>query len=225
MPFDLHTVNTKPRLLTVSKSLQNLPMIIVSGAWFGRWGFTIGNRLSIYCAGNGCMLLKTEPVLESDDRSYGCRQVPTPVTTLPVLRKRMPHYLTISESCRYCPQLKIAGAWLRNWGIITGDRIRVTKEADGIFSIKVVVPAAEWAQLQKNKEVKREEANALSVLKKYKVQYPDLFEQVANSKKRRAAPVKPMRPVQPFPYDHTLTAGQRYTAAVAAQSADYNRAG
>ena len=216
MSFDSHTLKTKPRLLTVSKSIQGLPMILLSGAWFGRWGFNVGNRLSIYFVSAGCMLIKEEPDWEVD-----YRQQPLPPTTvLPILKNRKSHFLAISCSARNLPQVRITGVWLRTWGITIGDRVCVTREAYGILSIKLIMSAAEWNEVKKNKDMEREEAKTMSILEECRAKYPAVFDRVANKKQKCPATPISINPAKPSPADLIKKATREYNAAAAARSPD-----
>ena len=205
MSFDSHTVETKPRLLTVSSSIRSLPQILLSGAWLGHWGFNFGDRVSAYFVGCGHLLIRALPVVESSDDPDSCQQAPPQIATLPILKNRRPHPLSVFPSYRWLPQVTITGAWLRDWGITKGDRICVTLEAENVISIKMIMSAAEWRKVQQEKELeqerKQEEADALYTLKKYKDKYPALFEQVANLQKKRIATRKPTKSTHPYQLD------------------------
>jgi hypothetical protein len=218
MSFDNYPVETKPRRLTVSESCRSLPRIVLSGAWLSDWGFIPGDRLSAYFVGHGHMLIKALPAVPSNENHNICQEAPPQIAALPILKNRGPHPLTVSVSYRYAPQVTITGAWLREWGIKIGDHVCVTLEQD-VVSIKMTMSAAEWRKVQKEKEPERKEANALYVLKEYKDKYPALFEQVANSTKKRAAALKPVRPTLPSQPGQAMIHTREYSTAVAARSA------
>ena len=222
MSFASFPAETKPRLLTVSPSLRNLPQILLSGAWLGHWGFNFGDRLSAYFVGCGHLLVKALPVEECSDDSDSCQEAPRQIATLPILKNRRPHPLTVIPSYRWLPQVTISGAWLRDWGMSIGDRICVTLEAENVIDIKMTMSAAEWRKVQREKELERalkqEEADALSTLKQYKDRYPALFDQVANMKKKRTETLKPARSTPPSLFDQIMTPARDDDAAVVAHS-------
>ena len=219
MSFASFPVETKPRLLTVSASIRNrnLPQIILSGAWLGHWGFNFGDRLSAYFVGCGHLLIKALPVQETGDDPDSCQEAPPQVATLPILKNRRPHHLSVYPSYRWLPQVTITGAWLRDWGMAVGDRICVTLEAEDVINIKKTLSAAEWQKVKRQKELdqerKQEAADALSTLKEYKDKYPALFEQVANLKKKRIATLKPARSTRPSQPDQIVNAAVEYSIA------------
>jgi hypothetical protein len=208
MSFANHAIEPKPRLLTVSPSIRNLPQILLSGAWLGHWGFNFGDRLSAYFVGCGHLLIKALPVVETGDDPDDCQQAPPQIATLPILKNRRPHPLSVFPSYRWVPQVTITGAWLRDWGMTIGDRICVTLEAEDVIGIKRTMSGAEWRKVQAQKELQQEreqeEADALSTLKQYKDKYPALFEQVANLKKKRIATLKPARSTRPSKPDQII---------------------
>lgn len=214
MSFASFPAETKPRLLTVSASIRNLPQILLSGAWLGHWGFNFGDRLSAYFVGCGHLFVKALPVEECSDDTDSCQQAPQ-IATLPILKNRRPHPLTVLPSYRWFPQVTITGAWLRDWGMTKGDRICVTLEAEDVIGIKMTMSAAEWRKVQREKELeqelKQEEAEALSMLKQYKDRYPALFEQVANPKKKRTASQKPARSTPPSLFDQIIIPTVEYS--------------
>jgi hypothetical protein len=222
MSFASYPAETKPRLLTVSASLRNLPQILLSGAWLGHWGFNFGDRLSAYFVGSGHLLIKALPVEECSGDTDSRHEAPLQIATLPILKNRRPHPLSVFPSYRWLPQVTITGAWLRDWGMTIGDRICVTLEAEDVIGIKMTVSGAEWRKVQAQKELQQEreqeEADALSMLKQYKDRYPALFEQVANLKKKRIATPKPARSTPPSLFDQIMTPARDDGAAVAARS-------
>jgi hypothetical protein len=220
MSFDLHTLKTKPRILTVSESVRCNPRIVLSGAWLGYWGFVPRNRLSAYYVAAAHLLLKPEPALEHFDLSQGSLKDTAPVAALPVLKNRGPHPLTVSQSDRHDPQITITGAWLRVWGFTIGDRISVTRTEDGFIDLRVVMPAEEWRQIQKKKGLEREATYAMSKLEQHKAIHPALYEQVPNPPQKRVAVLKPVRTPQPSLFDQIMTATHDYNVAVAARSAN-----
>jgi hypothetical protein len=228
MSFDSYPVETKPRLLTVSSSIRSLPQILLSGAWLGHWGFNFGDRLSAYFVGCGHLLIKALPVMESTDDPDNRQQAPPQIATLPILKNRRPHPMSVFPSYRWLPQVTITGAWLRDWGISKGDRICVTLEAENVISIKLTMSAAEWRKAQLAKELeqerKQEEADALSTLKKYKDKYPALFEQVANLQKKRIATRKPTKSTHLYQLDLIMPPAIEYSPGIAAFSANLSAA-
>jgi hypothetical protein len=228
MSFASYPVETKPRLLTVSASIRNLPQILLSGAWLGHWGFNFGDRLSAYFVGCGHLLIKALPVSETGDDSGDYQQALPQIATLPILKNRRPHPLSVFPSYRWVPQVTITGAWLRDWGMTIGDRICVTLEAEDVIGIKMTMSAAEWQKVQRQKELQQEreqeEADALSTLNQYKDKYPALFERVANLKKKRIAALKPAGSTLPSLFDQIMPPARDASIAVAARSANLSLA-
>ena len=224
MPFALHAVKTKQRLLTVSESTQHQPKIVLSGAWLGLWGFIFGDRLSVSFVTRGYLVVKVEPIYESSDCAPEDGQQIAPIAGLPILKNRKPHQATVSISDRYFPKVTLTGPWLRIWGITTGDRICVTKEANGIITIQLDMPAAKWRQLQKNKKIDREAANVLAVIKQYQAQYAALFQQASISKNNRAADPRPARPTEQSVLKQITTGTSYHNAAVETRLANLSRA-
>jgi hypothetical protein len=206
MSFVLHTVKPQPRLLTVSESVKGFPRIVMAGAWLMQWDFTPGDRLTAFYADAGHIFLKID--LEEAAE-------PKP---LPVWRSRRSHPLTVStNTTTNVPQITISGAWLRDWGFNKGSRVSVTSEGDGMIAVEVIMSAEAWRAEKSNKEAQREEARVRTVLKQYKTEYPALFDQVANPRKKFTK-LKVVKPVQPSLFEQIMTATRQYNADVAARS-------
>lgn len=207
MSFELHAVKTPPRFLTVSESMKYYPRIVLSGAWLAQWAFTPGDRPTALFVAAGHMLVKVVP-----------SQAAKP-ETLPILNNRRSHPLTVStNSTSNTPQITITGAWLRDWGFCKGDLVSVAKEDHSVMAISLKMHAEKWRIERMNIEQKREESRIHSLLKQYKAEYPDIFQQVANPPKKHITKLRPVQPNQPSLFDQIMAATREYNADIAARS-------
>lgn len=175
----IHSQTIKPRLLTVLATKKNHPQIILTGEWMNTWGFTKQMRLVIYSVGAGLLRAKSE------------RLTARPPTYPFVPGNPKPHIATIGSSYREAPIAKIAGSWVKKSGFSIGDRVSVTKEAEGLMVIRLDTPANRWKESRNLRKRELEQDHALAAIKEYKRKYPSLFEQVANGKKKPTAALPP----------------------------------
>lgn len=206
MSFAVHTVNPQPRFFTVSESVKCFPRIVMAGAWLLHWAFTPGDRPTAFYIAAGHMLIKIEPGQAPERQA------------LPVQANRRSHPLAVStNTTTNAPQITITGAWLRDWGFSKGARISATNEGNGNITVQVVLSPEAWRAEKNDRETQREEARVRSVLKQYKAEYPALFDQVANPRKRFSK-MKPVSSAQPSLFEQVMTATREYNADVAARS-------
>ena len=206
MPFEYHTVKPQPRFLTISESVKFYPRIVLSGAWLAQWAFTPGDRPTALFVAAGHMLVKVEPTKAAEPE------------TLPILKNHRSHPLAVStNSTTNVPQITITGAWLRDWGFRKGDLISVVKEDHSVMAITLKMHAQEWQVERMNREQEREKSRVRSLLKQYKAEYPDIFQQVANPAKRHISKLRPVGPAQPSLFDQIMAATREYNADIAAR--------
>src|SRR6185312_11063221 len=127
--------------------------------------------------------------------------------TLLILKNRRTNPLAVStNSTSNAPQITITGAWLRDWGFSKGDLVSVAKEDHSVMAITLKMHAEKWRVERMNIEQKREESRIHSLLKQYKAEYPDIFQQVANPPKKHLTKLRPVQPNQPSLFDQIMAA-------------------
>ena len=138
MSFATDPAKRKPRLLTVSESCRYYPRITISGSWMCDWGFSIKDRVFLLKIANGETLIRIGSRLEQSDITKYCRQQRA-LIDFPI-RDAPSYYL--GDSRDHFPEIIITGAWLRDWGFATGDRISLTWTEEGHMSTGVLGPFA-----------------------------------------------------------------------------------
>ena len=216
MSFTTHSTPPKPRLLTVTESCRWYPRITITGAWLREWGFAIGDSVILMHTGPAEILIKIGLDLDHVDL-LRCR--PKNASRNPEIRQGASY--SLSPSRRGCPQIVIAGAWLRNWGFAIGDRVSLTLTSANHIIMKLAMPRAQWREILQKQRLEKRAASAAAVLARHKAIHPDLYpDEAPKPARKRVHAFRPAKPTQPSLLDQ-LSAPLRDTgAAVAARSAN-----
>lgn len=214
MSFAIDPAKRKPRLLTVTESCRYFPRITISGSWMRDWGFSVMDRVSLLKVADGETLIRIGTRLEQSDVSKYCRQQGA-LADFPI--RDAPSY-SLNNSRDQFPQIIITGAWLRDWGFTTGDRISLTWMEEGHMLMKMVMPRWEWRKILQKRKLEHNAKIALAALRSHKSVHPDLYPAVLQpiEKRKRKTPEKRSRPSL---FDEILPTSA-YGAAAAARSAN-----
>jgi hypothetical protein len=192
MSFDRHPMNTKPRTLTVQESVRNHPQIVLLGAWLEDWGFAPGDRLTAFNNAPSTLLLRpgTPPIFRSQTQ-WG--------QSLAHMKKYRPRPICVFQSIRSVPQIIISGAWLRDWNILIGDRLSVTRTPNSDIITKTDMPAVEWREVRQKRKLELDIAKAKALLRAHKAAHPSLYQEDPKPTRKRKTPVRSLPAVIPVP--------------------------
>ena len=215
MSFAIDPAKRKPRLLTVTESCRYYPRITISGSWMRDWGFSVMDRVFLLKVFNGEALIRIGTPLEQSDVSKYCRQQGA-LADFPI-RDAPSYYL--SNSRDQFPEIIITGAWLRDWGFTTGDRISLTWMEEGHMLMKMVMPRWEWRKILQKRKLEHNAKIALAALRSHQSVHPDLYDAVLQSVENRKQKT-PEKSSRQRLFDEVIPPRPAYCTSAAARSAN-----
>jgi hypothetical protein len=215
MSFAIDPAKRKPRLLTVTESCRYYPRITISGSWMRDWGFSIMDQVFLLKVADGEALIRVGTRLDQYDVSKYCRQQRALTDFLS--RDASSYYLGTSRDG--FPEIVITGAWLRDWGFATGDRISLTWMEEDHMLMKIAMPRREWLKIQQKRRLERNAEIALVALRSHQSAYPDLYTTELQPLKKRKRKT-PEKHTHPGLFDEIIPPTPAYDTGDAARSAN-----